>query len=43
MLQNGIEMVAAAVQKTLFEDGCEFRLIEYHPSRDILRRRCSDV
>ncbi|MGH7867504.1 MAG: hypothetical protein ACREP9_07705, partial [Candidatus Dormibacteraceae bacterium] len=29
-----IEMVAAAVQEALFGDGREFRLIEYHPSRD---------
>jgi hypothetical protein len=33
MLQPGIEMVAAAIQQSLFEDGREFRLIEYHPSR----------
>jgi len=29
---NAIEMVAAAAQRACFADGCEFELIEHHPS-----------
>lgn len=31
-ITNAIEMVAAAIQRSLFADGREFRLIEHHPS-----------
>jgi hypothetical protein len=38
-ITNAVEMVAAAIQRSIFTDGREFRLVEHHPSPLAVRDR----